>query len=117
MAVRGKTMRIGIDASCWSNRRGYGRFTRGLLQALLKIDTSHEWILFVDAQTYTQGQMPQEATCVVIPTKVSPTEAASSSGRRSLSDLWAMTQAVARYPLDVFFFPSVYTYFPILTGE
>lgn len=108
-------MRIGIDATCWSNRRGYGRFTRGLIRSLLKIETSHEWILFVDAQTYAQGQMPQEATCVVVPTTASPAEAASASGRRSLRDLWTMTQSVARYPLDVLFFPSVYTYFPALT--
>ena len=24
-------MRVGIDGSCWSNRRGYGRFTRALV--------------------------------------------------------------------------------------
>ena len=27
-------LRIGIDGSCWANRRGYGRFTRELLCAL-----------------------------------------------------------------------------------
>jgi len=109
-------MRVGIDATCWSNRRGYGRFTRGLIKALLEVNTNHEFILFVDGQTYAQSQLPPGATCVVVPTTQAPTEAASASGRRSLHDLWAMMTAVARCPLDALFFPSVYTYFPVLTG-
>ena len=108
-------MRIGIDAACWSNRRGYGRFTRGLIQALLEVNTEHEFILFVDTQTYAQGQLPASATCIVVPTTQSPTTAASASSRRSLGDLWAMAAAVAQCPLDALFFPSVYTYFPVLT--
>jgi glycosyltransferase involved in cell wall biosynthesis len=108
-------MRVGIDATCWSNRRGYGRFTRGLLQALLELETNHQFILFVDAQTYKQSHFPAGVDCIVVETSQSPTEAASATGRRSFRDLWAMTQAVARCPLDVLFFPSVYTYFPVLT--
>lgn len=108
-------MRVGIDATCWSNRRGYGRFTRGLLQALLELETKHQFILFVDTQTYKQSQFPTNVDCIVVETSQSPTKAASASGRRSFRDLWAMTQAVARCQLDVLFFPSVYTYFPVLT--
>ncbi len=108
-------MRIGIDATCWSNRRGYGRFTRGLIQALVEANIDDEFILFVDAHTFAKNQFPEQATCVVVSTTQAPTEAASSSGQRSLKDLWAMMQAVNRYPLDVLFFPSVYTYFPVIT--
>jgi len=108
-------MRVGIDATCWSNQRGYGRFTRGLLQALLELETNYQFILFVDIQTYQQSQFPANVDCIVVETSQSPTKAASASGRRSSRDLWAMTQAVARCQLDVLFFPSVYTYFPALT--
>ena len=108
-------MRVGIDATCWSNRRGYGRFTRGLTNALLDAKTAHEFVLFIDAQTYTQSQLPAGATWVVVPTVQPPTQAAAASSRRSLRDLWAMTAAVARCSLDVLFFPSVYTYFPAPT--
>jgi glycosyltransferase involved in cell wall biosynthesis len=108
-------MQIGIDATCWSNRRGYGRFTRGLLQALLETNINDEFILFVDAQTFDSHQFPPQATCVVVETTQAPTTAASSSGQRSIKDLWAMMQAVSRYPLDILFFPSVYTYFPVFT--
>ncbi|NUN67311.1 glycosyltransferase family 4 protein (plasmid) [Pseudanabaena biceps] len=108
-------MRIGIDVTCWSNRRGYGRFTRGLIQALLEANTEDEFILFVDAHTFAKSQFPKQAACVVVATTQAPTEAASASGQRSLKDLWAMMQAVNRCPLDVLFFPSVYTYFPVIT--
>ena len=108
-------MRIGIDATCWSNSRGYGRFTRGLVRHLLDSNKADEFILFVDAQTAATHQLPETATHVVVSTSESPTEAASAAGQRSLQDLWAMASQVSRYPLDIFFFPSVYTYFPIFT--
>ena len=41
-------MRIGIDGSCLSNRRGFGRFTRQLLDALSRQPTEHEFTVFVD---------------------------------------------------------------------
>lgn len=109
-----KDMRVGIDATCWSNRRGYGRFTRSLLGALFEADTAHEYLLFVDAQTHARGDLPRGVPRVVVPTTQAPTDAASADGRRSARDLLAMTAAVARHRLDAFFFPSVYTYFPLL---
>jgi glycosyltransferase involved in cell wall biosynthesis len=108
-------MRVGIDATCWANRRGYGRFTRGLLTALLESDKSREYILFVDDHTHANEDWPKDAQFVVVPTKQSPTAAASASNRRSFADMWAMTKAVAKCRLDAFFFPSVYTYFPTFT--
>ena len=41
-------MNIGIDATCWWNNRGFGRFTRELLTALFKLDTGHTFYLIVD---------------------------------------------------------------------
>jgi glycosyltransferase involved in cell wall biosynthesis len=40
-------------------------------------------------------------------------EAASASGRRSVKDLWSMSREVLRHKIDLFFFPAVYSYFPI----
>lgn len=108
-------MRIGVDVTCWANRRGYGRFTRGLLNALFAVDRGHDFVLFTDTQSYAHSQLPASVPCVVVPTARGATEAASADGRRSLRDMWAMQAAVARSPLDVLFFPSVYTYFPVLT--
>lgn len=51
---------------------------------------------------------------MVASTEVSPTVAASASGSRSLKDLWALSRVVAQEPVDLFYFPAVYSYFPIL---
>jgi alpha-1,3-rhamnosyl/mannosyltransferase len=43
----------------------------------------------------------------------SPTVAAAADSSRSLRDLLRLTRAVSREHVDVFFSPSVYTYFPL----
>ena len=40
-------------------------------------------------------------------------QAAAATGSRSLGDMWAMSRAISTRPLDVFFFPSVYSYVPV----
>lgn len=107
-------MRIGIDGGCWLNRRGYGRYARSLLKALAGRNDGDEYVLFVDPETARDPSLPPSFKTVVVPTRHPPAEAASSSGRRDLMDLWRMGWAVARHPPDVFFFPSVYTFFPLL---
>lgn len=106
-------MRIGVDASCWSNKRGFGRFTRELLNALLDRDTLDEYVFFVDSRSGSESEFPSAARVVIAPTKASAVESASASGRRSFGDLWSMSRTVLRNNIDVFFFPTVYTYFPV----
>ena len=107
-------MRIGIDGGCWLNRRGYGRYARSLLKALASRHDGDEYVLFVDPETARDPSLPPSFQTVVVPTRHPPAEAASASGRRDLTDLWRMGWAVARHRLDVFFVPSVYTFFPLL---
>jgi glycosyltransferase involved in cell wall biosynthesis len=112
-------MRIGVDASCWTNRRGYGRYTRGLLTALLAADRRNEYCWFIDSETAdTTQDLPAPAHRVIVQTSRAAERSASASGRRSLRDVWAMRQAVRHHrpPLDLIFFPSVYTFFPV-TGR
>ena len=45
----------------------------------------------------------------------SPTQAASASGRRSITDMLRMGREVSKEDLTLFFYPSVYTYFPIFS--
>ena len=106
-------MKIGIDATCWGNRRGFGRFTRELLEALLEIDTINEYLFFIDSHTKETDSIPSRVQTIVAKTDVSAIEAAAANGRRSVSDLWAMTRQVFNHKVDVFFFPAVYSYFPI----
>lgn len=111
-------MRVGVDATCWSNPRGYGRFTRNLLAALLAEPDGRQYVLFIDRATYDccPWPLPAGAEIVVVETQAAPSAAASAHGSRSPADLWRMSSAVAGQELDAFFFPSVYTWFPAPPG-
>lgn len=109
-------MRIGIDASCWANKRGYGRYTRELVRALLEADNRNQYTLFLDSATEELcPDLPANAARVVVPTSAAASDAASAAGHRSVRDLWAMSRAVSRHAgdLDLFYFPAVYTFFPV----
>ena len=106
-------MRIGVDATCWQNKRGYGRFTRELLEAVLEVDKFNEYLFFVDSDAGESANLPAKVQKIVVNTSVAAIEAASADGRRSLRDVWAMSREVLRHRLDLFFFPTVYSYFPI----
>jgi len=107
-------MRIGVDATCWSNRRGYGRFARALLTATLAVDRANEYVFFTD-QPAEEFPMPDNVEVVRISASVPTLQAASADGRRSVGDMWAVSRAISGRKLDLFFFPSVYSYVP-LTG-
>ena len=109
-------MRVGIDASCWTNSRGYGRYTRELINAILEVDHQNSYTLFLDAPTERSSRdLPGRANRVVVQTSSAASQAAAADGHRSLRDLWAMSRAVASHSqdLDLFYFPSVYTFFPV----
>ena len=107
-------MLIGVDATCWANGRGYGRYTRHLLPALVALAPHHEFVCFLDARaSETFDLVGPNVRRVVVAQSRSPTEAAASDGNRSPGDMLRLTRAVWREGLDVFFSPSVYTYFPL----
>ncbi|MDQ6678349.1 MAG: glycosyltransferase family 4 protein [Acidobacteriota bacterium] len=107
-------MRVGIDGGCWSNRRGYGRFVRELLNAVARTDTDHEFIVFLDRKGYAEFDLHGSFRPCLVSTCDTVSDAATAESRRSLRDLLSMSGAVASQKLDVFFFPSVYSYFPIV---
>ncbi len=110
-------MRIGIDATCWTNTRGYGRFTRHLVTAMTEIPGGDEFVLFIDRES--AGEIPRSLShteIVEVPTRFSPSQAASSRGSRSPIDLYRMSRAVNRSRVDAFFFPTVYSWFPLPRG-
>ena len=108
-------LRIGVDGACWSNRRGYGRYTRSLLAALAQLGGAGErYTLFLDEDTSRQCDLPASFERVIVRTAEPPAQAASAQGHRGIGDLVRMTRAVARARPDVFLFPSVYTFFPIV---
>ena len=101
-------MRIGIDASTWPNARGFGRFTRALVEAMLRQSSGHEFILLADQAIAA----PANAACVHVPTRRLTHEAAVADGNRSPADLLRFSAAAARQRFDVLFYPAVYSWFP-----
>ncbi|NOY17536.1 MAG: glycosyltransferase family 4 protein [Gammaproteobacteria bacterium] len=108
-------MRIGIDASCWWSRRGFGRFTRELLKAMFAMSKEHEFYLFVDREPESDMQVPGVH---IVPVNISRpvTEAAVALGSRSVTDVLSFSRAASRAPLDIMFFPAVYSWFPVRPG-
>lgn len=105
-------MRIGIDGGCWSNRRGYGRFARELIAAVIRRDTTNEYVLLLEPGGEDAFPVPEGLTIRRVATSSPVAETARADGRRALSDLWRMARAAAEERLDALFFPSVYSYFP-----
>ena len=106
---------IGIDACCWSNRRGFGRFTRELVSVLVQqaSEMGHRTTLVLDGATAEGGPFPVESAQKIVMTREQPTQAASAESSRSPSDLLRLGWAMAKLRPDVVFFPAVYSYYPV----
>lgn len=108
-------MRVGVDATSWSNRRGYGRFTRALLSEVVKLDRQNCYTFFVDQES-EEFPIPADVDVWRVATRVPTVRAASAEGSRSLSDLWQVAKAFRNAPIDLLYFPTDYTYVPGFMG-
>jgi glycosyltransferase involved in cell wall biosynthesis len=102
-------VRIGVDATSWSNRRGFGRFARNAVGRLVERDHVNEYVLYVDPQA---NGFPLPPGAVVRPLAAGATRPAEQS--RPASELVRFGWAVSRDRLDAVLFPSVYSYFPVV---
>jgi glycosyltransferase involved in cell wall biosynthesis len=107
-------LRIGVDGSCWANRRGYGRFTRELVRAMVAAAPGDEFTCFVDEASRRSWDLEApNVRLVLVPQSAAPTDAASADGNRSPADILRFSAAALAEPMDVFFSPSIYTFFPL----
>lgn len=107
-------MRIGVDASCWANGRGYGRFAREVIRAMARIEPGNELFCVGDREALAAWpEPPANVRLVEVEQSVPPAAAAAARGRRTLGDILQMSRAASALPVDVFFFPAVYSFFPI----
>src|SRR5262249_5259141 len=107
-------MRIGVDATCWQNNRGYGRHARALLRALVRLDAENHYTFFLDTNEGFATLPPGVETRLVraaAPTAI----AASAHGHRSLGDMWRMSRASYDPELDLLLFPTIYSYVPVFS--
>jgi glycosyltransferase involved in cell wall biosynthesis len=107
-------MRIGVDATSWANGRGYGRFVRQLLPAMARQAPADRFVCFLDRRSAERFDLDQpNVERVEVRLSQAPTEAASADGYRSPGDMLRLSWAVWRARVDVFFSPTVYTFFPL----
>jgi glycosyltransferase involved in cell wall biosynthesis len=106
---------IGVDATTWWNQRGFGRFTRGQLGAMLASPCGHRFVLFLDREPAEEILRPN-VEIVRVTTSATVTEAAVADGNRSIRDVLAFSRAASSWPLDIFWFPAVYSWFPVRPG-
>ena len=107
-------IRIGVDATCWQNQRGYGRHARALLGALVRLDETSRYTFFLDSTENTETLPPQVEARLVGAT--TPTAmAAAATGHRSIFDLWRMSRALSDARFDLLLFPTIYSYTPVFS--
>ena len=105
-------MRVGIDATSWANRRGFGRFTRNVVGRLLELDRETTYVLYIDERGAEDAGLPAgvQQRRVTLRRRSEPAAAEA----RSPVDLIRLAGAVRRRDVDAFVFPSVYTYYPVV---
>ena len=101
-------MRIGIDATGWANRRGFGRFTRNAVGRLIELDPETNYELFTDVPI----DAPPTATVTHVSLRRATNDAAAAGSRRSIGDLRRLSRAARTSGVAAMLFPSVYSYFP-----
>ena len=111
MKADGGARHIGVDATCWMLKRGFGRHARCLLGALMEVDTRNRYTFFIDAPE-VRAELPPGAGVRVVGASAPTIEAASARGHRRLRDVMAMSRALSSADLDVVFFPTLFSYVP-----
>jgi len=106
-------VRVGVDATSWVNRRGFGRFTRNVVRRLVELDPASRYVLFIDDATAAEADLPDGAERLVVELSRPPSQAAAADSSRGPLDLLRLTRAARRARLDAFLFTSVYTWFPV----
>ena len=104
-----------MDGTCLVSRRGYGRFLHELLPELLRLDDGHRYTLIVDRAAAEAAQGFRPVRQLVVDTSEAQGQAASARGSRGVRDMLRMGLAAGRARLDVMFFPTVYSFFPVLS--
>jgi glycosyltransferase involved in cell wall biosynthesis len=107
-------VRVGVDATSWVNRRGYGRFARNALSRLVVLDPSTSYVFYIDAASAPEAHLPEGAEERRVTLRDRPDRAASSDSNRSARDLLRLVRAARADALDAFLFPTVYTYYPVV---
>ena len=105
-------LHVCVDATSWVNDRGFGRFTREMLKALLGRDEGFRYTLLFDQ--LPDEPLPTGAEVLTARTDLGLNQSAVGSSARSPAYFLKMARLASSVPYDVFFFPTLYSYFPLL---
>lgn len=105
--------RVVVDGACWSNPRGFGRFTRELVGALARRDAGFRYTLVLEDD---DPRWPAPQGVEVVRAGLGPTgEAVAAGGARGLSHLLRMGRALGAQAPQLVFFPASYSWVPVAT--
>lgn len=85
---------------------------RELLSAMFALESGHRFYLFIDQAPTESMKLPNVEIVQVFPDRPA-TAAAIASSRRSIKDMVQLYKAVSQSPIDLMFFPAVYSWFPV----
>jgi glycosyltransferase involved in cell wall biosynthesis len=107
-------LHIAVEATCWHNRRGYGRHARALFPELVRQAPQHTFTFVTDGDP-AGIEMPPGAAVRVVQNGAASADALRAGGRRALPDLWRMSRALSSRAFDAVVFPSIFSYVPVLS--
>ncbi len=107
-----KPLHVCVDATSWVNDRGFGRFTREIMKALLARDEGFRYTLLFDQ--LPEEPLPQGAEVLTARTDLGLNQSAVGSSARSPGYFLKMARLARSVSYDVFYFPTLYSYFPLL---
>lgn len=106
-------LNVAVDATTWINDRGFGRFTRELMTALVARPTGLRYTLLFDR--LPAEPLPEGFEVLCASARRDLNESATGDGARSPADLLRLSALARDRRFDVIFFPAVYSYFPVFT--
>jgi alpha-1,3-rhamnosyl/mannosyltransferase len=109
--VSDRAVHVGVDATSWSNNRGFGRFTRCIIAALAARAAGFRYTLLFDQPP--GDDLPAGAAVLCATTGRTLNESAVGRSSRSVQYFWTMGRLARKEKFDVFFFPTLYSYFPL----
>ena len=112
MLPDGQKIHVGVDGTPWDNERGFGRFTRHLIGALARRESEFRCTLLFDR--WPERPVPDGVEVKIAGHDESISDRLSSQDARGKSDLLSMSLANRKLDCDLFFFPAVYSYYPVL---
>lgn len=105
-------LHVGIDATCWSNDRGFGRFTRELVTALARRNSGVRYTLVFDQ--LPDAELPTGVRVLTASARSTLNASAVGDSSRSADYMFRMGRLAGKAPFDVFFYPAVYSFYPLL---